>query len=130
MSLNAEKKVRVLVVDDLPTVRDSLRTILGLEDDLEVVGEAANGDEAIAVSQNLHPDVVLMDLEMPGKNYNDGIEACRVIKSQNLARGVVVLSIHSDNITRSRAYDAGCDFFLEKGANSGELINKLRRLGI
>jgi DNA-binding NarL/FixJ family response regulator len=70
-----------------------------------------------------------MDLEMPNSVITDGIEACRQIKSQQLARGVVLLSIHADLATRQRAFAAGCDCFLEKGANSGELLGQLRRLG-
>jgi DNA-binding NarL/FixJ family response regulator len=70
-----------------------------------------------------------MDLEMPNSVITDGIEACRQIKDQQLARGVVLLSIHADLATRQRAFAAGCDCFLEKGTNSGELLGQLRRLG-
>lgn len=125
----SQKKVRILVVDDMETVRESLRTILGLEEDLEVVGEACNGCEAIEASSVLHPDVVLMDLEMPNCSVSDGIEACRQIKNQNLAGSVVLLTIYTDLATRQRAFAAGCDSFVEKGANSGELLGQLRRLG-
>ena len=123
--------IKVLVVDDRAAVRESLRTILSLEDDFMVVGEAASGREAVATARNLQPDLVLMDLEMPdafGEPY-DGIVACEQLKTQRICDKVVILTVHADQASRQRASQAGCDLFLEKGLNSFELLQKLRELG-
>ena len=116
--------LRVMVVDDRIAVRESLRTMLMLEDDIEVVGEAGDGRQAINVAGTVNPDVVLMDYEMPEV---DGIEACREIKAKKLARAVIILTMHADHQARSRAQSAGCDLFLEKGLDTGELLEHVRR---
>lgn len=123
--------IKILIVDDRAAVRESLRTILSLEEDFEVVGEAASGREAVEVARNLQPDVVLMDLEMPdakGEPF-DGIRACELIKNNHSAHAVIILTVYADQATRQRAIVAGCDLFLEKGVNSFELLNELRRMG-
>ena len=124
-------KAKVLIVDDRAAVRESLRTILSLEDDFVVVGEAASGREAVNAAQSLHPDLVLMDLEMPdayGELY-DGVVACEKLKHDHICQKVAILTVHADHASRQRASQAGCDLFLEKGGNSFELLEKLRRLG-
>jgi DNA-binding NarL/FixJ family response regulator len=118
------ERIRILVVDDLARVREGLRTVLELEEDLEVVGEAADGFEAVQLAERLSPDIVLMDLEMPGL---DGFEATWQIKHRDLARGVVVLTIHSDIHSRQRAASMGADVFVEKGTPPEELIEAIRR---
>ncbi|NWJ45266.1 MAG: response regulator transcription factor [Chloroflexi bacterium] len=118
--------INVLLVDDLESVRESLRIILTLEDDIEVVGEATSGPEAVEVARQLQPDVVITDLEMPDGGDFDGIEACAQIKQENLARAVIILTIHSDFANRKRAEEANCDLFLEKGLSSSELVKQLR----
>jgi DNA-binding NarL/FixJ family response regulator len=123
--------IKVLIVDDRAAVRESLRTILSLEDDFMVVGEAASGREAVKVAQSLQPDLVLMDLEMPdafGELY-DGVVACENMKLNRICRKVVILTVHADQASRQRALMAGCDLFLEKGLNSFELLQKLRQVG-
>lgn len=117
------EKTRILIVDDLARVREGLRTVLELENDLEVVGEAADGLEAVDLAEVLRPDVVLMDLEMSGM---DGFEATRQIKQRALAEGVVVLTIHGDGRARERAAAMGADAFVEKGIPIGELIEVIR----
>lgn len=83
-------KIRVLVVDDHQVVRRGLRTFLEVQDDIEVVGEAADGDAGIAAAEDLRPDVVLMDIKMPG---TDGIEALRRLRElANPARVLIVTS--------------------------------------
>jgi DNA-binding NarL/FixJ family response regulator len=112
-----KKPVRVLVVDDLADVRQSLITVISLEDNIEVVGEAASGREAVRLATLAKPDVVVMDLEMPepdGSVY-DGIMACSEIKECNLAKVVIILTIHIDLESRKRAQAAKCDYFIEKG---------------
>ncbi len=127
----AKSFIKILIIDDRAAVRESLRTILSLEEDFEVVGEGASGREAVELARSLHPDVVLMDLEMPdmyGEPF-DGIIACQKIKEAHLARAVVILTVHADQASRQRASEANCDLFLEKGINSFELLNRLRQLG-
>ena len=122
--------IKILVVDDRTAVRESLRTILTLEEDFEVIGEAANGREAVEVSRTLRPDLVLMDLEMPDPSGQpfDGISACARIKGEHLSPAVIILTVHADHFSRERAIKAGADLFLEKGVNSYELLSQVRRL--
>ena len=127
----ANPNIKVLIVDDRAAVRESLRTILSLEDDFVVVGEAASGREAVKAAELLRPDLVLMDLEMPdayGELY-DGVVACENMKQNDICHKVVILTVHADQASRQRASRAGCDLFLEKGLNSFELLQKLRQLG-
>src|SRR5437868_6787800 len=97
-------KVRVLIADDVPCMRESLRTVLSLDPALEIVGEAADGAEAVKLAAHLHPDVVLVDLEMP---CCDGYVATQELTERQLCRAVVVLSIHSDAASRARARASG-----------------------
>jgi DNA-binding NarL/FixJ family response regulator len=115
---------RILIVDDLAHVRRELSTILGLTPGLEVSGEAADGLEAVRQAEALQPDVVLMDLVMPGL---DGIEATRQIKTRGLARRVVVLTLHGGPDARERAAQAGADDFIEKGTDIAVLVDAIRR---
>lgn len=121
-------QIKVLIVDDLDNVRESLRTSLTLEDDIQVVGEASFGHEAVESARRLHPDIVIMDLEMPNGDHFDGINACEQIKSEKLAKAVILLTIHSDFVSRRRAEEAKCDLFLEKGISSMELVEQVRRV--
>jgi DNA-binding NarL/FixJ family response regulator len=122
----------ILIVDDLEHVRQGLRTILELAGGIEVAGEASNGLEAIQQASMLRPDVVLMDLAMPGM---DGLEATRRIKAEHPGVGVVIITIHDGEETRERAAEAGVDAFLAKGAETEILIRTImevaakRRLG-
>ncbi len=111
--------MRVLIVDDMPHVRQELRTLLQLTGELEVVGEAANGQEAIALAEQLRPEVVVMDLEMP---VMDGVTATRVIKMRGWAKRIVILSVHADTASVQRARDAGADVVVDKAAHLQTLI--------
>jgi len=126
----AKSLIKVLIVDDRAAVRESLRTILSLEDDFEVVGEGASGREAVQLAQVLDPDLVLMDLEMPDKYGEpfDGVVACAKIKQKQPDCAVVILTVHADYAARQRAAEAGCNIFLEKGINSFELLTQLRQV--
>lgn len=104
--------VRVLLVDDVKEVRQNLRTALTLSGDIEIIGEAANGLEAIWLTETLQPDAVLMDLEMP---VMDGYEATRQIKSRFPCK-VIALTVHDYESAREKAKRSGVDAFLVKGA--------------
>ena len=118
-------RIRILIVDDKERVRQDLRTALGLMEGLEVIGEAADGLEALHQAEKLSPDVVLMDLKMPRM---DGFEAAQQIKDRHLARGVVALTLYGDTTTRKRAASAGVDAFVEKGASIHTLNDIIRQV--
>jgi DNA-binding NarL/FixJ family response regulator len=121
-ALLPHRPLRVLLVDDMPAVRQELRTLLQLTGEVEVVGEAANGPEAIWQAQALQPDGVIMDLEMPG---GDGAEATREIKARHLAGRVIILSVHAAASDEQRARQAGADAFVPKGASLETLMEAL-----
>lgn len=104
--------VRVLLVDDAKEVRQNLRTTLALFGNIEIIGEAANGLDAVRLTESLQPDVVLMDLEMP---VMDGYESTRQIKSRFPCK-VIALSVHDYESAREKAKQSGVDAFLVKGA--------------
>jgi DNA-binding NarL/FixJ family response regulator len=105
--------IRVLLVDDVEEVRRNLRTVLMLSGNIEIVGEAANGSEAIRLTESLQPDVVLMDLEMP---IMDGYESTGQIKSRFPCCKVIALTVHDYESARTKAKQTGVDAFLVKGA--------------
>jgi DNA-binding NarL/FixJ family response regulator len=113
---------RILIVDDNAEVRQELRTLLPLAADLEVVGEAADGAEAIRLAEALQPHLILLDLQMP---VLDGYEAARRIKDRWSACRVVALTVHDDETTRQKASRAGVDVFLVKGAPLGTLVEAI-----
>jgi two-component system, NarL family, response regulator LiaR len=113
---------RVLVVDDVSQVRQDLCTVLRLTGSIEIVGEAANGAEAIRQAAALQPDVILMDLDMP---ILDGYEATRQIRASWPACRVVVLSVHGDAASRKKAVHAGVDAFIVKGAPVDNLVRAI-----
>ena len=116
------KPTRVLIVDDASQVRRELRTLLPLLDAIDVVGEAENGQDAIESAAALQPDVVLIDVEMP---VMDGLAATPIIKQRCPASRVIVLTIHGDEATHTRARSAGADDFVDKGAPISFLIQAM-----
>ncbi len=126
-----DKTIRVMVVDDRAEVRESMETLLSLQDDIEVVGEAEDGVQAVEVARELNPDVILMDVAMPGLNGQrfDGLDACRQIKREGLNSAIIIMTVHADYATRNRALQSGCNLFLEKGITPNELINQVRSFG-
>src|SRR5256714_4329238 len=98
--IDEDVMIRLLLVDDQPVVRRGLCLRFQLEPDMQVVGEASTGREALTLAQTLSPDVVLMDIEMPGM---DGIEATAALRRVVPQSAVVILSIHTDRQTRVRA---------------------------
>jgi len=121
-SLREESKRRVLIVDDSPQVRQELHTLLPLAGDIEIVGEAADGLEAIRLAQALRPEVVLMDLEMP---VLDGYEATWQIKAGLPSCRVVALTVYGDPASRIRAAEVGVDVFLVKGVSVESLVQAI-----
>lgn len=121
----ASARSRILIVDDAEDVRRDLRTVLQLHRDLEVVGEAVNGIEAVSLAEELKPDVVLMDLRLPGL---DGFEATEQIRRRGLARSVIVLTIYDDQENRARAARTGIDLFLVKGLGIDDLVAAIRQV--
>ena len=115
--------IRVVIADDHGVVRGGLTQLLGTLDDVELVGTAANGAEAVALCGAERPDVVLMDLEMPEM---DGIEATRRIKDAQPDIAVVILTSFSDRERILRALDAGAAGYLLKDAESDELARSIR----
>ena len=116
--------IRLVLVDDQETVRQGLKMRLLLEPDITVVGEASSGKEALALVQQLCPDVVLMDIEMPDM---DGITATAALYSIVPQSATVMLSIHGDNVTRAQARTAGAKAFVEKLGSTEELLSAIRQ---
>ena len=119
--------IKILLVDDQPAVRDGLRMRLELEPDLTIVGEARDGLEAVALAQALVPDVVVMDVEMPGL---DGIGATRQLRAKTPSMAIVMLSIHCDVTTQASAHEAGATAFVEKRAAIDVLLAEIRRAAL
>src|SRR4051812_1368581 len=115
--------IRVLLADDHPVVREGLRAYLEVQDGIEVVGEAADGDEAVARAEALRPDVVLMDLVMPRR---DGVAAMRELRRVLPGCRVVVLTSHLDDDRLLPAIRAGAAGYLLKDAQPGELLRAVR----
>src|ERR1051325_10869702 len=120
------EKIRVMIVDDVSETRENVRKLLQFESDVEVVGVARTGKEAIQISQDLHPDVVLMDINMPDM---DGISATEAIRAKQPAVQVVILSVQGDQNYMRRAMLAGARDFLTKPPMGDELISAIRRAG-
>ena len=115
--------IRILLVDDQRSVRKGLLMRLSLEPDIEVVGEAADGKEAVSIATDLHPDVLVMDYEMPNM---DGVEATRAITAAGLDSRVVMLSIYDNVAVKKAAADAGVRAFVCKQDPSEILLAAIR----
>jgi DNA-binding NarL/FixJ family response regulator len=111
--------LRLLIADDHAFTRHGLRALLDLEPGVEIVGEAQDGAAAVMLAAALHPDVVLMDLEMPRLG---GLDATREITREHPATGVVVLTMHSDDASKEAATRAGARGYLLKGTDQTQLL--------
>ncbi len=116
------KKLRILLADDHSVMRSGLRALLERQSNLEVVGEADNGRDAVSLSSSLSPDVVVMDVAMPLLN---GIEATKSILKQAPSTSVVMLSMHSDESYVMRSLNAGARGYLLKDSAAAELLSAL-----
>lgn len=117
------KKIRVLVVDDHTIVRDGICALLALVRDIEVIGEASDGGEALKMVKNLEPDVVLMDIAMPSMG---GLEATRQICKEFPRTKVIALTQHDDKEFVFPVIEAGASGFISKVAASSELASGIR----
>jgi DNA-binding NarL/FixJ family response regulator len=117
------EKIRVLIVDDHAEFRAGLRAMLRAAADLEVMGEAQQGEEAVDLALRLQPDIVLMDLQMPGMN---GIDATRRIVDTSPHVGVIMLTMFDDDNSVFAAMRAGARGYLLKGALKGEILHAVR----
>ena len=115
--------LRVLIADDHPVVRGGLRALIETLDGLEVVGEAADGETTVREAQLLRPDVVLMDVRMPGL---DGVEATRRIRAGVPETAVLMLTMYDDDATVFTAMQAGARGYLLKGAAQEEIVAAIR----
>jgi pilus assembly protein CpaE len=122
----AGEKIRVVIVDDVSETRENVKKLLQFESDVDVVGIARTGKEAIQISQELSPDVVLMDINMPDM---DGIAATEAIRARQPAVQVVILSVQSDQNYMRKAMLVGARDFLTKPPMGDELISAIRRAG-
>lgn len=113
----------LLIVDDHPPVRRALRAWLAAQPDITIVGEAGDGATAVALAARLGPDVVLMDVAMPGM---DGIAATAAIRLGDSAGAVVAYSVHDDPVVRARACAAGAVAFVPKHRTQQLLLTALR----
>jgi two-component system response regulator NreC len=117
--------VRILLADDHTVMRNGLRLLLERQPHLQVVGEAADGRQAVALSESANPDVVIMDIGMPNLN---GIEAARQIVNRNPRTAIAILSMHSDESYVIRALKAGARAYLLKDSAEADLLAAVRAL--
>ena len=116
-------RIRILLVDDQPLFREGLRTLLSVQTDFEIVGEASNGEEAIRMVQIHHPSIVLMDLQMP---LLDGVKATRRLKAEHPDCRVIVLTTFDDDDNVFEGLRAGAVGYLLKDAPSEKLAEAIR----
>ena len=119
------KKISVLLVDDHTVVRQGFRSLLSAEPDIEVVGEAENGRQAVQLTRQLSPDIVVMDIAMPQLN---GLEATRQIVGAGLPAKVLMLSSYADDEYVQQATDAGASGYLLKQSAADDLIEAVREI--
>ena len=115
--------IRILLVDDQRLMRDGLRTLLELEDDLEIAGEAEDGEVAVTAYAELHPDIVLMDIRMPKLN---GVEATRRIKADYPDAAILILTTFDDDEYVFEGLRAGASGYLLKDVSGEELASAIR----
>ncbi len=115
--------INVLLADDHAVVRAGLKAVLGSAPDIRVIGEAANGAEAVSMTQRLHPDVLVMDLSMP---QMDGAQAARQLIAAAVATRILILTMHSPDEALIPLIESGVQGFLQKTAADRELIDAVR----
>jgi DNA-binding NarL/FixJ family response regulator len=117
------KVIRVLAVDDHPMLREGIAALISTEEDMELIGEASNGREALDLFRKFHPDITLMDLHMPEMN---GIDAIGAIRGEFPDARIIVLTTQPGDVQVSRALKAGARAYLLKGMLRKELLDTIR----
>jgi DNA-binding NarL/FixJ family response regulator len=117
--------IKVLLADDHALVREGLRRLLQDYNDIKVIGEASDGQEALRLARQLQPDVVIMDLSMPGL---DGIEATKRMVQEDLKAKVLMLTMHANEDYALRVFRAGAQGFVGKGVLSQEIVAAIRKI--
>jgi two-component system response regulator NreC len=116
-------KIRILIVDDHALVREGITALLSMQDDVEILGEAANGKEAVEKAEKLKPDIILMDIAMPGLG---GLEATMEIKKANPEIKILILSQYDDREYVSRLLKAGVSGYLLKHSVGKDLVSAIQ----
>ena len=117
--------IKVLIVDDIPETREHLARLLGLERDLDVAGTAGTGEEAIKVAMELRPDVIVMDINMPGM---DGVQAAEIISQRLPTSPIIMMSVHGEADQLKRSISAGAREFLVKPFSGDEFSTSIRQV--
>ena len=120
-----KKVVRILLVDDHAMIREGIRTLLEHHDDLSIVGEAKNGEEALELTNQVLPDVVVMDVNMPKIN---GIEATKLLTKEHPSVRVIGLSVHEDKQIEKLLLEAGATMYVTKGSVASQLVDAIRHV--
>ena len=115
--------IRVLLVDDHAVLRDGLKSLLGRESDIEVVGDVGDGREALAAVESLQPDVVVTDISMPGLN---GIESVRILRQDYPRLRIIILSMHSSQEYVIQSLQAGANGYVVKQADASDVLAAIR----
>ena len=121
--VNLNRTIRILIADDHALFREGLRRILELEEDIKIIGEANDGAETLQLANRLKPDVILMDINLPGPN---GIRITRQIKKRYRNVYVIMLSMYEDTAHIMESFQAGASAYVIKTSPSGELIETIR----
>ena len=117
------RPIKILIVDDHPILREGVAAVLGCENDMQIVGEAASGKEGLELFRRLDPDITLMDLQMPGMN---GVETIKVIRKEKSDARIIVLTTYSGDMLASKALRAGASGYLLKNTVKDELAETIR----
>lgn len=124
-TLEEKRPIRIVLADDHPIVRDGLRKLLTLEDDIQVVGEASDGREAVQVVQETHPDIVILDLRMP---HMDGLSALQALQQIDKKTKIIVLTASEDKNEFVQAMKLGCSGIVLKQTAPELIVKSIRKV--
>jgi NarL family two-component system response regulator LiaR len=125
MAVKGREKTRILLADDHPLLREAMRSSIDQQEDMEVVGEAGDGDEAVRLSLEMEPDIVIMDIVMPRLN---GIEASKRIKTTNPTTAILILTAYDDDRYVLGLLEAGAAGYLLKSARIRDVVEAIRTI--